>query len=480
MARPYYRVGVRVGVHEWTVTAGDAPDYGPTDGLRMRWRMPEDKLWPQQPDPLSAELGIVAADYDDVADIDVGSSASVRVWIADPSSDPDGAFDWPFRVDGRVTDAVWKPRKQGGGVLELVVLDYTVELAELRAGATPWLAENTEQRLEAIWAAAGVPAGDRPPATQYTLTHFPVAARDVDSRPVLELLDETLRQAVGPKTWMGAEAGPARWIVAPWTDSDGEFIRWSLDPITRSYGAGSVSDDFPLPGTFGDTGAGYGPVVIPDPSRGALDACQIDMDAEWYRNKADTLTRVELKAPGDVIVTADNGGTPVVTASLDVTVTDTARLAELAAWYLPEPGRVERWRVDRFRWHLSRVPDAERASWDLRSMLWPSHHGTASVGSSSRAAAYNRILAIAGIPDSSNPGELDYYAGQLVEAELVIEGGHYSLDFRLRRYLPPPTPLGPGLYSYLAWDTLRRDHLAVTWADLDPRPTWADYRMIGA
>ena len=61
-----YEVKVTAGPYSWTVTDDDPPGYGLADPLTIGWSLPDTDHRPNQPDPMVASFGVVAASSADM------------------------------------------------------------------------------------------------------------------------------------------------------------------------------------------------------------------------------------------------------------------------------------------------------------------------------------------------------------------------------------------------------------------------------
>lgn len=297
MARPYYRVRVAAGGHDWTVESTDAPAPGPTLPLSFGWAVPDNSLgFPAQPDPATASVAILAPTAADVDGIDIDTPLTVQVWL-------DPAATLPFaEFHGRVADIEAAPHRTHGTVYKLLCVDYTVDLAPAQVGATAWPAETGEARAARILAEAGVavPAGLGPVPGGY------FAARDAAAASARDQLVETLAHGV---------VDEGRYLIGAGADLEFRWVERAVSGI--------------------DT----------------LDACDLDAVAAWRRTKRTSAAWVTINHPGGPTTYGATTGVPH--PPLTSQLTDPADLAD----YLLDNVAGYQWDAGTLRLHLWAAAD---------------------------------------------------------------------------------------------------------------------------
>jgi hypothetical protein len=413
----YYSVYIDVGSHHWDVELSPTPgvvtdDILPLDGLRIGWSVPQG-LWPMQPDPLSASLALNVPDARDVADLAEGDPVAIEVKLDPDDTVPMAAFY------GRVTDLRSTPRADRDGVtISVVAIDYTPDTAPLEPlpdGFHPFAADTVMEVLQEVWS-------DRPdlgdfPAWPTVID--PLVVEDQPGAEVREIIDFQLRQAI---TGFASEAFPpysgtpdGRLILAP-----------NIDPATR------VPDvDQPWAFDLVKKASGFDPFLVPGHlvETGSM---------VWQFQKGNGPTRVFVTDGLGIKRTAEHAGVGRhVTEELDSSLSGAQDSQAMADFYLPSDA-VSRWRLETFRYLVSRDPEADLA--DFYANLFPRHTVAPVADNLTRGACYGHPIEIDEVPlhriplaGTGNPTDTRTITGRLSGAELTISGRHVSIDMQLRQ-----------------------------------------------
>lgn len=399
-----YRVTVDLGALSWDISHGDgALDDADEilDNLSFSWSMPEG-LWPTQPNPMTATLGINVPDFTSgVSDLVEGDPCAIQFYF----TDDDGLHETlTASFYGRITDLQANPRSRRDGVtLSVVAVDYTVDMAELDPWAPAPGTWTAPTLLEQLWddrITSDFPTWD---------TSLGLMSIDpqLDDRPPSEVIAFELVQNIG--TTLGEPTHRA--ILAPNID----FSTGTLD-TTQEWAFDMIYKDSP-----------EDPYTIP---------CD--------RVEKESLTWLYSKqtGPNAVFVVGPEGyGTgsaahPGIThrrlETIDATITDS--LDPVAEFYLPDP-TPSGWRVDTFRFHTTRGAGIHID--DVPAMLFPSW--TLSPGSPDRSSCYGHPIILSDVPWHVNPlasgptPETSDVTGRLTGASFTVAGGHVFLDLQLRQ-----------------------------------------------
>lgn len=424
----YYKVYIEVADHSWTVVRATTPEEAEDDllvldGLRMGWSMPEG-LWPDQPDPMTAAFALTVPDARDIYGLAEGDPVAIEVTMHPDDTDP------TFTFYGRLTDLRAVPRggKRPGVTLSTVAVDYIPDLAELEdwryTGVPIGGPFNIEEYLGDAYMTGLWPSrpalGDFPPWPDVLTYGFNVGATVVEPnelKPVREHIDFHLRQLV---TLTLAEA---RLIIAP-----------NIDPVTRR-----PDTDQPWAFDVVHKVPVASPFVIPK-------AQVVTNSITWQFQKGNGPTRVEVVGfnnDPDTLVYAEHAGSRHVVEQVEASFNDATYAAdhaqEVADFYLP-PSDVSRWRVETFRYQLTKhtLEDLE----GFYQGLFPRHAMTVAVPEDNRGACYGHPITIPDLPGHLNlltptPGEEEEMdiniTGRLAGAELTVSGRQVALDLQLRQ-----------------------------------------------
>lgn len=399
-----YRVVVNLGALTWDISHGDGalPDEDDVlDNLSFGWSMPEG-LWPMQPEPMTATLALNVPTFtSDVHDLVEGDTCSILVFL----TDEDGFHETQTAAFyGRITDLQARPRSRRDGVtLSVVAVDYTVDLVELPTWA-PSGVTDIPTTLEQLW--------DDRIATAFPTWPGPFEFGTPDTAPVADAQDvptriaNELAQAVAP-----IDATPThRLILAPLIDDTTNTLdatqAWTFDRV-------------------------YKP---PNTDAYSIACDRIEKDSfEWLYSKQSWPNYVEVIGPSATETASHAAPTPRI-ARLTVTLVDSADVADVAAFYLPDP-TPSGWRLNTFRFHATRgsgivIDDAPFQAFPQLHLL---------PDTAERSSCYGQPIVITDVPNHLNPladgepEETSHVEGRLTAASVTVQGGHVFFDFQLRQ-----------------------------------------------
>jgi hypothetical protein len=143
-----YRVEVNVGSYGLSAQDDDPAGYGLTDGLELRYGVPNADLAPLvQQDPAEASFGIIAPDSTTYR-FQLGDQ--VRVAVYNSHSGGNGYYFW-----GRVAQLTAQPHKLGI-LYSFTCVDYMADLQELKAGRVDYPQESSLTRCNRMLAENGL------------------------------------------------------------------------------------------------------------------------------------------------------------------------------------------------------------------------------------------------------------------------------------------------------------------------------------
>lgn len=425
MTDTYYTVRVTVGEYTWHLVRAAVQGSEISDGtvvldnLTFGWAMPDQALWPVQPNPMTATFAINVPEFPVLDDIDEGWAVAIEVGFED------GAHHPTFAFYGRATDLVAVPRSRHrtGVTISCAAVDYTVDPNELSNYATAdesAMAENS--LLAAMWTELGLGYDGMGPLPTWPLTPVAdVAQPGPSGTPARALIDAVLLQAV--------DGGPsARAIFAPYIDSAGLLQHGADDPDFPKF----VFDVLEK---------------IPDTDNALhIAAGKVGRSIQWGRRKRRAQpTRIETTGTVGTTPQAAEVLTdfrPIV-EQVDTISADNDRLLAVAEFYLPDaPSRG--WQVEGVRWLFSH--ESTELVTDLLALDDIMPRWALAEGASERASCYRKSVVIEGLPSHQNP----YYdpddpatndlRGVLTGVQLTIAGGEVYLDLKLRQTEPIVTP----------------------------------------
>lgn len=483
-----YDVDITLGSNTFSISSTDAPiedTITVLDNLTIGWRFAENAPRPVQPDPVTCSLGLLTRDVDNLADIDIGTPLQVLV-----SSDGNAVAAFAGRV-AQITaspQVLKNPDGTDGRAMfyQLDAVDYVVDLAELLITVNRPV-EVISDRLNAITAAITTAGGalvDWPPFNfDSNVDYFDAYA--AVQQPALDVLTEHVRQLAHPSAselsglllitpytaagvltkydmgWPILTNATMVWPPASWAIIDGKLM---IDP-----------EGGPLP-------PGRIPLYDGLPIGLSIDGCRVLLDGvEWIRSKFGAVNYVSVTGP-DTTAVASRPAEQVIKLALESTLLLSApgpnHVQEMADMYLPDADS-DRWAIDAVTWQPS---DAELAA--LPFPLAPDTGGLSTNpyeivdGPIVGPSAYYAPVVIREVPNELNPGsDLGYLAGTLSSVQLTIKRKTITAELGITRQLPKNTDVSGSGVIGTTWDDLAADFPTITWADVDPRPTWYDARL---
>lgn len=443
-----YSYSVRVGPYTWTGDVGDPADYGPVDGLQIIRKLVDTQLWPAMVDTAECRFQLIVESTEDVESIELGTTVFVQI-----TRPVGGSVRESFA--GRVAELVTTPHDLGM-LVTLSCLDYTADLRGVVVGAEPWPQEDVFTRVERVIELAspgvGVVMAQVPPGSLVFPTAIPdVMPRDVDAQDAWELVQGYLDVwpvDYGYPTTSTNYLGRARMNVVPLVDGTGELTGWQLAP---SFEVPNYDGPLRLELVAGkwsavavDSGGVIGRV---------LPAEDVDVSASYAMTKADTVDRVTVSgvgALGPYVVSNSLGVNPPTNAEItDAELHSPFVALQVANMYLPGELPVSKWVADSFLWHMELAP---------AGFVMPELGALCTVG---------------GIPTEQNPNQREWFTGQLSYLEFTLSNKRPTYAFQLRR---PDFPVPND--GVATWNSSAIVTNPLTWANLNPRDTWDDYRLV--
>lgn len=496
------------------------------DGLRAGWSMVADSgLWPTQPAPVTVRFGLVAAEFDDLADVVLGAPVYLDCYAG--VYDVDGITPYPSIVfSGRVADVTARPRRVpgpdgwlDGWQVDVVCADHTAALGETDvAGESPFVGVGVHSKVDTLFELAGLPIPDWSTggngAEQLTLDEG-----RVDSATLADAVDAYLRTyadgglifgddsdrfdhvAYWPQGW---RRGVVRSNLAadPTTGLDPVEpyrIEWISRRFTSAYFLPGPPTSTDWPGRFAyrvgpDAVEGFGVEIAPPPDDDPtffdgsviVDAGYVDFDATLKATKGTSPNRtvVTNNTPADL---SPSWRKVVEVRRLDVSwsdvvnvrITDCHAVHQYNAEYVAEmylyDAPTEELTPDGFTWLASRDP-----AWPVPYSMFPD---------SPRWQGASRPIAVANLPVTQSPGgwQRNWHVGVLESVEWVFSGGEFNIDFTLRPGAPRPYRVDPVPFALPGALTL--DDLDVNFPtgelsfklplieDLLPAQTFHDFRI---
>jgi hypothetical protein len=521
----YYRVRIDVGPYSWHIARGDAPDYGPTDGLEIRWAFTEGESRPQQPTPVQAAFGVVVENADDFY-VDIGDPVSIAVFTdpvgTPPPPTPFGYLPPIATFAGRITDLDPTPHDLGT-VFRVQAVDYLADLIAL---------QGKEFGGEPTRIAQQNPPGSADNySLNYSLRDFIVALADRNGLPnpfpyypsyppddwtiwALQTLGTGLdsmfnhyRRALLSYLMRGSDAvgtsqglagvivDQVNWDTATWTaepDADMPHAIQFIPRERRTWLPGGIPPGMLTdgPGALIEIDTADMPVMpgftLTAPMIGVIEAGMVEFDsASWRRSKSQAVDTSELgwRGAGDGL---GNGGethvyrhanspdaVPVVRSIGDVhayNVPD-GQIRALARFHCPEVGEGSaRFQADAFRVRPALGDPWVMSCAGYRLLTQP------------YSALLNPIIAIRDIPAKWNPNSSSptYYAGSLVGTKFVIQDGDYYMDLSLDNVVPRPTfdPSAGVPNTYESFATYKARAIVTKFEDVSPSVSFESARII--
>lgn len=436
-----YTVQLTVGAYSWDFYQGDAlPLPAPVDGLQLARKLVASDLWPPPEDLAELKFQLVAATAADLA-IDVGDPVIFRYQHSHTAFPDDDEFY------GRVGEVTMAPHDLGV-IFTVSCLDYRADLRELTAGKVDYPAETILARVERIFAEIGhtvtITSVDR-------LVDTPsVAARTASPTSAYDLITHYLLQWPAVLEFIaGFPRDPALMVLDFDIDAEGLFAGWRISPVTTS-----PTYDPPMHlETVGGLVTAVPNTNLAGTALVGVDGATVEWSSSYAMTKADTINAVTVSGQvggAEYSITVTTGQVPRVSASIDgVELTTTGPYAQLGAMYLPS-GAGTRWVADAFTWRLELTVTADREELgELRS-----------------------LILVGNLDPDRNPNGDSWYVGLLESYTLTITDSRPVYDFQLRR----PDFGSSEATGLIPWNDPQLT--GVTWDDLNPADSWADYRLV--
>lgn len=308
-------------------------------------------------------------------------------------------------------------------------------------------------------------------------THNGTTNRKIYSAGVLRNTDTTVAARGGSsnRLWIGRSgAGTAgtcwngtiaRVTHGPTIPSDNRIAATnaSWESPTTFYSVGAVTT-----GTIPGAGSDYGVAIdgsVDEENMRVLDADQVEFSAVYNLSKIDRANQIVVTGPfitGEDSITVQGNATDQAPIALvietDMIDRDVARYVGL---FNITSDDSDRWKADEFTF---------LADLDPIHVVGP----RGLFNDADYPLAMHAPCVITGLPSTQNPTGGTWYAGQIVGATFVIEGGRYKVRLRLRRSLPRPEVLTSD-WEYLAYSDVPSH---ITYDDLDPAMSYYDMRLL--
>lgn len=476
-----YEFSLFIDGTEYPIDSDTAPDPAAGSwllaGLKLSWQAADPTSVKLRPSPAVLSFRLLTTHATNVPNFAIGQDVLIpdmtfrgTYMLGESEIEADIA---PAGFGGRITDVEAEPVERynaATGALEpwlefsFTAVDYTVDLAEVFIGGEPWPGEFYSLRLDRIEAATIAAKPDvvfyNTPWPGYVAPVF--AAKDIDRRPALEVLTDHLDQMQSNQY--------VAYRVVPAEDNAVEFV--------YTYPAPSFnSTPFQLTETAPDY---FTAAIDPDTFSQAavlVDADAVDLDATWRKDKSSAVNRILVTgtfSDGTTTREAEHPASSYVTERRDTEIVNAEAAQALADSLLPELTTVgaQRWELESFTIRVNDLSDIRQAA---GYFYRPTEAGApwSPVGS---------LKVLHSISDRVNLAPRDWYAGQLVGAELEIRpGGQVRITPTLRATLPEPAALYD-IVEALAPDNMAADPTLATarYQDLDPTLTYYDFRIIGS
>lgn len=393
------------------------------DQLTASWSFPEDQLWPSQPDGQTFTLRLLVDDTAELADINAGSAAYLKVESA-------GTRVWEFSgIVGAASSSVVRRANARKSLFTFTIVDPLTQLADVLLTL-----DRPEERITDRWAAivdaiTAAQAADPTLAPAITVSYLggldPVylPALSAQKSRAYDLLVDVLRQRAAVDSERGAMYVSAVQDGFP----AAALGPWNVSPkLLTDKGVQAPN----VPGQLALNAHKLG-VTFPHDAVGlAIPSGEVVEDSVNFTNlRFDSVSRVTVTSGDDSPVTVANGlpGTEAIVAGSVLRHFlggDESYALALAKAYLPRPFAV-RWSADGFVWLPT---DAELA--DLEFPLNPVNLSLAGgiLGDKIVVAP----VAITDLDPVVIPGtDSDFYAGTFASLTLRITAGVLSVEGKL-------------------------------------------------
>lgn len=461
-----YTVDVVVAGLAWSVDgpAGPVdplapPELGPIAPLTIRDALPDDALWPSQPQPETATFAIAAAAWSDVDQVVRGADCHLTFTAA---GNPD-----TITFDGNVSDVQVVPTRikvpgtglVDGVVVAVIAVGYLAQLWEeaIVVDETDWV--GSWQRLQNLFDATPWPmprligSSGFPPDFGELGVDTPHAPLEADGDALGPHLDKLLTSWLG---WLlaGDPDRIVRPIVVPNLTAGRTLdpvLPWRFEYVDNTIPIVPVADFIETPAGWG---VGFDPagVTLDDP---LISAGRLDRAIAFTQQKARNVSRVVVKyldrsGAKDKVrsVSASNGEAPAVRKEIETDLdlgSDPEWAQAVADFYLPAAG-ADLWGVEAVVWRLYA---------DVPGRMPP---------------ALGTLVTFAPVPESVNPNGRGWITGLIAARQLTISGGRPVVELTLQ------TAKGRGVASgdRLTWADLPA---GVSWNELKA-DTWEDYDLL--
>lgn len=435
--------------HDWFVVQGDPATYGLVDGLTIT-RAAADDLWPPAPAPAELRFQVISATF--TSEFPTGVPAigdTVRAKISD--SRTPGVVLEEFK--GRIADVTASPHRLGV-LFTFICLEFSDDFRQYTTGTVALPPLNLIERIYS--AVENTPAVGKvflfPPTPEWVFTElqngalsnsqlFGTVGREASPTDTWSMITDLLRQAPVPTP----NGGWARLYLFPTFPADNIHLEGGA---TWFFGAISDNPDMVPPLVLqlfagkwtalgSDTG---GAVVIP--------ASSVDFNSTYSLTKADpTRVTVTSSIEGIAAQAADLGVQPRVGTEVPSDLGQTTVMRNLATMYLPSDIPTTSWAPEAFTYYASRDGQGTGVPRDLGA-----------------------VVLVDGVPVAQSPTGKPWIIGQLAGRVTTVANGDVAVEFQLRR--PDFRPAAQAV----KWSSPALN--GVTWANLSPTDTWADYRAV--
>jgi hypothetical protein len=405
--------------HEFTITGPTSDEVSDTpavlDGLRFGWRLPQNGIYPDQPEAMSAEWSLNVPAFADYADIARGDEVAIELEAA--------GYDYAAFY-GRITDAKARPRDQGdesagGVIIDCAAIDYTADPVEEYVTPpgpavlpAPIYEYDTLQR--AFFNAFGaVLPGDADGLPDYWTSRADINVPEefyLNAKPA-EQIAVILRQAVSWTT---------RMILSPRIGSNGHLndVRaFTIDTIVTH------------------------PSTDPD---WTVDASAVSMDVTWKQVKGEAPDRVVATfdypdgAGGtttrEVVATRAGAAWPYIdvpmTLQLAIPFSADWRALEVGQSYLANDTTDQGWQVETVQVQVDQLPGGV----DTIALFprWKDDEGDPfGFGYYTRSMCYNLNVTVENIDPSVHPTGGTTMSGGLAGAQVTMVDGIPVIDLAL-------------------------------------------------
>lgn len=466
-----YRVDVVAGAYSLTSLSTDAADYGLADPLELRFSIPNSDLSPLvQRNPDEATITIIAPDAATYA-FSLGDPVRATIYTSQALTTANYAFF------GRIAQLTAQPHKLGI-LYTLACVDYTADLAELKAGRVDYPAEASSVRINRMLAENGIPSLA---ITGSIVSNNPLVSARIAADEGVAGLPELIEEILSG--WTENQANNELGTAASTTIT----ARYELLPKIINPGAvpgqGTLDPDHPFtispiyrpqgwnpPAKLSAVGNVHLTVSTADSSPATqaliLDAGQVEFAPVFTQQKGNAVSRVVVQTEtGFAISDWTNWGVQQYvpsTAAIEATVKTRLNSLPLglvvAGMYKGtiQPDGSLQWTVGTITWRASRT---QVAAW-----LGPKLRRVCTVA---RVDAVN--------PSSHVPTGKAWIAGVLDSLTPRVEGGEITVGFTLAPMTYTETGFGivPNQATYTVAALV-----GVTFAQLSPTDTFTDYLLL--